>query len=153
MLADGINRGKVGPASVGADAFAWAWEMESMGIPDWQEEKPGDLKDQGTRLIRAWHGSTDALVPLAVQEWFRVRVDSTLSLEGTLDFRANVEGKELIGDVKTAGKSWRSKEAREAGRLPAKALQSLQAPSYTLLASTQLGRPITSFEFHIAGSK
>lgn len=150
MLSDGISMGKVGPVSVGQDAFALAWGWEKERVADWEGEDPGKLEDQGVRLVAHWREEAcHGLVPLASQERFEVPLLPGLALEGVLDGRIVREDKERVLEIKTAGKPWRTREARAKGAIPTKAMQSLQAPAYTLAATVRKGAPVTTCEFHV----
>ena len=158
ILSDGVGQGKVGPLSVGQDAFAMAWEWERERIQEWDGEDASSvssrLEGEGLRLIKHWRDEAcNGLVPIASQEHFNVEVEPGLSIEGVLDGRARKDAgsnpQQFVLELKTAGKPWRSRESRSQGKVPSKALQSLQVPAYSIGASVVEGKPVEVVEFHV----
>lgn len=122
------------------EQFAAFFEEEAESVEDWMEEKPGRMKDEGTRFARHWAERTAPGVrPFAVQRRFSIAVQDW-EVSGVIDLTMELEQPKveawtgrLIVDHKTAAKSWNAKDAA----------QQLQSVFYSLAAeSGQLGADV-----------
>ncbi len=91
------------PVDEVADAFSTSFDKESAGT-DWSEDDPGEQKDMGVKMARAFHEkAAPAIQPVSVQEAFRLETDAGYALGGTFDV---VQEGHILRDQKTSAKAY-----------------------------------------------
>ncbi len=133
---------KSGEAPVRADVrdrFAAEWDYQADAVDDWRDWRRGELLDIGVAGVGRWRDRiVDFVEPLAVQQKLEVEITDPIDgdryvLNGIVDLRARVAGREVIVDGKTSEK-----------RYPAsRVARSYQPPTYSVLGAC------STFEYHV----
>ncbi len=124
------------PLELMIDTFSDAFEKESE-FTIWDEEKPGDQKDLGIKMLGIYHKeAAPKIQPVSVQDSFRIETDQGYALGGTLDL---VDDKNIIRDTKTAAKSYQEDAVSD----------SIQATMYDFAHEVKTGKKATGFAFDV----
>lgn len=141
------------PTEDAAARFAAWWDQEASKVPDWQDEKPGELLDAGVASVRQWRDSVAVHVqpvmePQVHLEWNATSphperdavagIGSTFAVQGVTDLVAEVptvDGRRLqtVVDHKASGKAWNAGDV----------MRSAQPPVY------QRATGVGMFQFHV----
>jgi hypothetical protein len=117
------------------ETFADTWDVMAKDVEQWDDNKPGEMKDQGVGLASVWRVNVASRVqPIDVQRHVEGTVrgmdGEEVEVHGYVDVVEQENGIAIPWDTKTSGRRWNVGQVH----------QSLQALAYpTLTGSSKMG--------------
>ncbi len=120
------------------DAFSAAWDAEAKETLFDEDEKTGDVKDEGIRILGVYHSTVAPTIqPKAVEQSFELTFANVpYTFKGKIDL---VDIHDTIIDHKTTKRA----------PTPAQVAQDLQLTAYSMAHQTTQGRPEASLRFDV----
>jgi len=135
-LTQKISNGADVPLQEVLDTFETDFNKRSL-TTDWGGDDPGQMKDQGAKLVSAHHQEiAPKLDPVSVQTKFKIELDGEYDLGGTIDL---VEKNDVVADTKTAKLKYDEDAVKD----------SIQAGLYDFAFEALNGRPAKAFRFDV----